>query len=677
MPIFFEKGMLKHHDIPAPSGPVDQDHAWLGYVKEIQGGKQVPFASQLEACQRIFRNRRAEDGPPRIWVPGEYDNSSSNTAALMDERGFETYQELHRWSVEKRDEFWETAIRLTGFRFSRDPEKILDLSHGKTDPTWLSGAILNCVDNCFGAEPDQVAIISGRENSAELTRMTYGELEKLVNRVSNGLINHGYERGDRIALYMPMTPLCVAAYLGIIRAGCQAVSIADSFSPHELKSRMVISAAKGIITVNEYSRSGKMIRLYEKVKEAGKGAAIVIESQDGPERGDIGLRKGDMSWHEFVSDNESFESVTCEPDCIINILFSSGTTGTPKAIPWNHLTPLKCAADGFFHQDIHPGDVVSWPTNIGWMMGPWLIFATLINKATMALYEGNPAGEGFTDFVGRLKVNMLGLIPSLVAAWRHRGLIRPGEWASIRVFSSTGEPSNFEDYFWLMSRTDFRAPVIEYMGGTEIGGGYLTGSVVRPASPATFSTPALGLDILILNSKGEVAERGEDGEAFLIPPSIGLSQVLLNADHHRVYYENCPVLPGAGPLRRHGDQVCRLFGGFYAARGRVDDTMNLGGIKVSSVELETVIGQHGSVVECAAVSILQEGESLERLIVYAVVNKDTSKDELQLELSGLISRKLNPLFKIHDLIITGSLPKTASNKLMRRELRNQYMEKKA
>ena len=118
------------------------------------------------------------------------------------------------------------------------------------------------------------------------------------------------------------------------------------------------------------------------------------------------------------------------------------------------------------------------------------------------------------------------------------GLIKRGEWKSIRVFSSTGEPSSFEDYFWLMSKTEFRAPVIEYMGGTEIGGGYLTGALVQPAAPATFTTPALGIDLMILDNKSKLAARGENGEVFLIPPSIGLSQQLLNADHHKVYYEN-------------------------------------------------------------------------------------------------------------------------------------------
>jgi len=665
-----------YKEIPSPSDPIEQDNIWFEYIREVKNGKQISFEEQLKAYHHIYQNRKVEDGPAKVWIPGDAEKTSSNIAIMMNAKGFDNYRDFHRWSVNKRDEFWETVIEQVGFRFSQNPEQIIDLS-GKTDnPSWLPGATLNCVDSCFNAEADKVAIISGKENTSRLTRMTYGELERLVNRVSNGLINHGYSRGDRIAIYMPMTAQCIAAYLGIIKAGCQVVSIADSFSPTEIRNRMQISNAKAIITVNEYTRSGKIIKLYEKVQEAGIGAAIIIESDEVNSSDDLELRQGDISWDEFLSAKESFESIICAPDSITNILFSSGTTGTPKAIPWNQITPLKCASDGYFHQDIHPGEVVAWPTNIGWMMGPWLIYATLINKASIALYEGSPAGEGFIDFVEKSEVNMLGLIPSFVVAWRNQGLIKPGQWNNIRVFSSTGEPSNFEDYFWLMSKTDFRAPVIEYMGGTEIGGGYLTGSLVQPASPATFTTAALGIDFLILDNTGVEASRGENGEIFLIPPSIGLSQRLLNADHHHVYYENCPLDPDGNPLRRHGDQISQLSGEFYAAKGRMDDTMNLGGIKVSSVELERVINLHESVVECAAVSIQKEGESIEKLVVYTVVNEDIARDKLLSELSRLISRNINPLFKIHDLLISRSLPKTASNKLMRRELRSQYMEKR-
>jgi acetyl-CoA synthetase len=318
--------------------------------------------------------------------------------------------------------------------------------------------------------------------------------------------------------------------------------------------------------------------------------------------------------------------------------------------------------------------VVAWPTNIGWMMGPWLIYATLINRGCIALYEGLPTGRGFAEFVHTAGVNMLGVVPSLVRAWRESGACDGVDWTRINTFSSTGEPSNRHDYLWLMSLTDYRAPIIEYCGGTEIGGGHVTGTVVQPASPATFTTPALGLDLVILDEDGEPVAEGEEGELFLVPPSIGLSQSLLNRDHEAVYYEGCPSGPNGEVLRRHGDQVAKLPGGYFAAQGRADDTMNLGGIKVSSLELERVLEHHPAVYEAAAVAVQPAGEGAEKLVVFAALSEEAAQDELQRELGKAIAKELNPLFKIHDLVVVDSLPRTASNKLMRRELRRRYAE---
>src|SRR5688572_22989055 len=181
-----------------------------------------------------------------------------------------------------------------------------------------------------------------------------------------------------------------------------------------------------------------------------------------------------------------------------NILFSSGTTATPKAIPWNHTTPIKAAADAYLHHDIRPGDVLAWPTNLGWMMGPWLIYAALVNRAAIALYSGAPSGADFGDFVEKTGVTMLGVIPSLVRAWRESRCMEGRDWSRIRCFSSTGECSNADDMRYLMSLAGNK-PVIEYCGGTEIGGGYITGTMIHPAAPATFTTPALGLDFEILD----------------------------------------------------------------------------------------------------------------------------------------------------------------------------------
>jgi len=290
----------------------------------------------------------------------------------------------------------------------------------------------------------------------------------------------------------------------------------------------------------------------------------------------------------------------------------------------------------------------------------------------MALYEGAPTGEGFTRFVRDARATVLGVVPSIVRHWRTSTSVDEGAWPDVRVFSSTGEASNREDYLWLMSRTGYRAPVIEYLGGTEIGGGHLTGTVVQPASPATFSTPALGIDVVTLDEDGNVVGEDGTGELFLVPPALGLSQELLNKDHHAVYYEGCPEGPNGEVLRRHGDQIARLPGGYFKAQGRADDTMNLGGIKVSSLELERVVNEHPSIFESAAVAVQPEGEGADKLVVYVVAEKAGSTTELRQELGKRIAKGLNPLFKIHDVVIVDSLPRTASGKIMRRRLRAEY-----
>jgi acetyl-CoA synthetase len=414
-------------------------------------------------------------------------------------------------------------------------------------------------------------------------------------------------------------------------------------------------------------RGGKTIRLYDTVVRANAPRAIVIRTDGG-----VRLREGDLSWSELVSESTEFQPAPADPYTVTNVLFSSGTTGDPKAIPWTHLTPIKAAADGHLHHDIQPGSVVAWPTNIGWMMGPWLIYATLVNRGCIALFDGVPTGAGFARFVSSAGVTMLGVVPSLVRGWRTSGACQGVNWRLVETLSSTGEPSNRPDYLWLMSRTSYRAPVVEYCGGTEIGGGYICGTVVQPAAPATFSTPALGLDLVLLDAHGRPAAEESSGEVFLVPPSIGLSQSLLNRDHDQVYYAGCPTGPNGELLRRHGDQMERLPGGYFRAHGRADDTMNLGGIKVSAVELETVLDRHPALAECAAVAVQPEGGGADRLVVFAVLSDPRDPGELRQELGRLLADRLNPLFKISDVVIIDALPRTASGKLMRRELRARY-----
>lgn len=579
--------------------------------------------------------------------------------SLTRDQKLDDAQALYWWSIEDRAGYWAAMIERLAIRFETPPRAIRG-SADPESPDWLVGAQLNIVESCFAGDADRVAIVYRRSGLSH--EMAAGELRSSVARFASGYAAAGFRPGDRVAIAMAMNVESVIAYLGIITAGGVVVSIADSFAAEEIANRLALTAPVAVVTQDHIVRSGKSLPMYDKVVAAGAQRCIVVPAGD-----PVRLRASDTRWQSFLGDSDRFEPVVAAPGDQINILFSSGTTGDPKVIPWTQLTPIKAAADGHLHQDIHPGDVVAWPTNLGWMMGPWLIFASLINEAAMALHDDAPTGRTFVEFVEGAGVTMLGVVPSLVASWRITDALDGVDWSSIRALSSTGEASNADDYRWLMERVG--APMIEYCGGTEIGGGYISGTVVEPAVPSTFTMPAFGLEVVILDDEGE---RADHGELFLVPPSIGLSEMLLNQDHDEVYYAGLPA--SDLPLRRHGDRMERLESGSYRAQGRVDDTMNLGGIKVSAAEIERAAGAAPGVSELAAVAVPPSGGGPSRLVIFAVPDATFTPDVAtwRSQMQVAITAELNPLFKIHDVVAVDDLPRTASQKVMRRQLRGEY-----
>ncbi len=595
------------------------------------------------------------------WTPDAATIERSNITRFAAAHRLAGYDELYAWSVNERGAFWEAVLDRLGVVLRRPYESVLDVTRGVEQPRWLSGAELNIVDSCFGAPGDAPAV--RYRLAGDVIEVTYRELRSVVARVANSLGAAGFAPGDRIAIAMPMTVESVYAYLGIVAFGGVVVSIADSFAPEEIATRMEIAGASGVVTQDVIHRSGRLLPMYEKVRVARPAKRIVIGTG-----ADLELARGDVWWNDFLVADDDFEPRASDPSTHTNVLFSSGTTGTPKAIPWTQLTPLKAAMDGHFHHDIGPGDVVAWPTNLGWMMGPWLIYASLINGAALALHDDAPTGRDFGEFVVDAEVSMVGVVPSLVATWRTSRCMEGLDWSRVRRFSSTGEASNPDDMLYLMELAG-GAPVIEYCGGTEIGGGFITGTMVQEAVPATFTTPALGLGIRILDEAGAPTD---NGELWIVPPSIGLSTELLNRDHHEVYYAGAPAT--GETLRRHGDQFERLPGGYFRAHGRMDDTMNLGGIKVGSAELERTIAHVAGVSEVAAVAVQPSGGGPSRLVIFAVPEAGVQPDRhaWHAAMQQAIRSELNPLFKIHDVVVVDTLPRTASAKVMRRELRAQY-----
>jgi len=601
-----------------------------------------------------------------IWHPSKTVIENSNIYKMMQKHHFDNYVDFWQWSVSNRSDFWSATVQNLEIKFAKKYSSVLDISEGLETPHWLKDAQLNIVDSCFKNDPKSTTIVYQKEGE-KIRNISQQELENLVNQIANSLRQAGLKQGDAIAIDMPMTFEAVAIYLAGIKAGNPIVTIADSFTPNEIAVRLKIANPKLIFTQDYLLRAGKTLPLFDKVCKANAPKAVVIKATNKLVR----LRQDDIYWHDFLAENTSFESVKQSPENVITILFSSGTTGNPKAIPWNHTTPIKGASDGYYHHDIHKNDVVCWPTNLGWMMGPWLVFSALINKAAIGLYYGAPLDTQFGRFVQEAKVTMLGVIPSIVKHWKASSCMENLDWKAIRCFSSTGEVSNPTEMTYLMQLAGGK-PVIEYCGGTEIGGGYVTSTVVQDNYPSTFSTQALGTEFILLDDDNEASNKGE---VFMIPPTMGLSNTLLNRDHHKEYYEGTPSYKGQ-LLRRHGDAMLQMENGYYKAQGRTDDAMNLGGIKVGSIQIESVINQLDFVKESAAIAVAPKDGGPSLLVVfYTALQSNLSDEECFKQAQNIVRKQLNPLFKVSDLVKIDTLPRTASNKVMRRKLRAEYESK--
>lgn len=645
-------------------------------------------------------------GPdPPAWSPDPEAAMLTNVGQLLERRGKEflgsTYKDpissfshFQEFSVSNPEVYWKTILDEISVSFSVPPQCILsentsrESSLANPGGQWLPGAYVNPAKTCLTLNCkrtlDDVVIRWRDEGNDDMpvSSLTLEELRSEVWLVAYAIIALGLDRGSAIAIDMPMNVESVIIYLAIVLAGHVVVSIADSFAPLEISTRLKISEAKAIFTQDLIIRGDKSIPLYSRVVNAQAPMAIVI-----PTKGcsfSINLRDGDISWHDFLEKatdlrGDEFAAVEQPVEAFTNILFSSGTTGEPKAIPWTHVTPFKAAADAWCHMDIRKGDIVAWPTNLGWMMGPWLVYASLLNGASIALYNGSPLVSGFAKFVQDARVTMLGVIPSIVRIWKSANSTLGYDWSAIRCFASTGEASSVDEYLWLMGRAQYK-PIIEYCGGTEIGGGFVSGSLLQPQSLAAFSTPAMGCSLFILGDDGHPIPQNVPGmgELALGPLMFGASSTLLNADHYNVYFKGMPLWNGK-ILRRHGDVFERTSRGYYHAHGRADDTMNLGGIKVSSVEIERICNAVDSnVLETAAIGVPPPQGGPEQLVI-AVVFKDSDDstvdlDKLRISFNSAVQKKLNPLFRVSHVVPCSSLPRTATNKVMRRVLRQQLSQ---
>ncbi|KAK3149018.1 hypothetical protein QOZ80_3AG0211810 [Eleusine coracana subsp. coracana] len=685
----------------AAAGAADEAAAWAAAATVLR--PEHPHALHQLVYYSVYAGwDRAARGPPPYWFPSPADCKQTNLGRLMEVNGpkllgsaykdpISSFNLFHKFSVENQEVYWSMVIKELSVKFQQKPKSILDTSdRSKKGGTWLPGAVLNIAECCLLPWPsrnktdDSTAIVWRDEGLDDypVNRMSLKELRTQVMTVANAL-DTMFQKGDRIAIDMPMTCNAVIIYLAIILGGFVVVSIADSFAPQEIRSRMGISKAVAIFTQDVIIRGGKNVPLYSRVIQGTSSKAIVLPAATGGSLG-VTLRNGDLSWEDFLSRaagrSSIYSPVYQSADTLINVLFSSGTTGEPKAIPWTQLSPIRCGSDTWAHLDVRPQDIGCWPTNLGWVMGPIILYSCFLNGATLALYHGSPLGRGFCKFVQDAGVTVLGSVPSLVKSWKGGNCAKGLDWTKIRVLGTTGEASDIDDNLWLSSRASYK-PIVECCGGTELASSYIQGSLLQPQAFGTFNGASMSTGFVILDERG--IPYPDDlpcaGEVGLFPIYFGATDRLLNADHNKVYYDGMPIYKGM-QLRRHGDIIQRTVGGYYIVQGRADDTMNLGGIKTSSVEIERACNRADEgLLETAAVSIKPTGGGPEQLAILAVLKDRSTSSSYDLNIlkskfQTAIQKNLNPLFKVSYVKIVPEFPRTASNKLLRRVLKDQLKQ---
>lgn len=696
-----EANELKEVLLSLPLSSLSSADTWRHLVsrKVLKPSYPHPFHQLLYYTIYNHHHHSSSSPPPLYWFPSLEQARRGNLGCFMEAHGSEllgasSYKDpitsfplFHNFSVQHPDVYWSLVLKELSISFIEPPKCILDTS---SDPSkhggkWLSGSVLNIADCCLqpSSHPnkpdDSIAIVWRDESSdnSEVNRITLKQLRQQVMLVANA-IDANFLKGDAIAIDMQMTANAVIIYLAIVLAGCVVVSIADSFAPKEIATRLRVSNAKGVFTQDFISGGGRKIPLYSRVIEAAASKVIVL-----PVIGDdvaVQLREQDLSWKDFLSSgsqnsrSDHYSPVYQSIDSVTNILFSSGTTGDPKAIPWTQLAPIRSAADGWAAIDVQVGDVYCWPTNLGWVIGPTLLYHCFLNGATLALYHGSPQGHGFGKFVQDAGVTILGTVPSLVKSWKSTRCMEGLDWAKIKLFCSTGETSNVDDDLWLSSKSYYN-PIIELCGGTELASSYITGSPLQPQAFGAFSTASMTTGFVILDDNGVPYPENVPcvGEVGLFPVSLGASDRLLNGDHDEVYFKGMPLYKGK-VLRRHGDIIKRMVGGYIIVQGRADDTMNLGGIKTSSIEIERVCDRADEcILETAAVGVATANRGPEQLVIFVVLKEgyNSNAENLRMKFSKAIQSNLNPLFKVSVVKIVPEFPRTSSNKILRRVMRDQ------
>jgi acetyl-CoA synthetase len=629
-----------------------------------------------------------------VWHPPLNLVAQSNLQQFINKHGLGSYDELMRRSTTDIAWFWNAVLSDLDIQFYKPCSSVVDLTEGKPWARWCVGGEMNIVHNMLdkyaGTEIDSRLAIKSEIEDGTACTLTYKELREQTSQMAAALRSLGLGKGDAVGVFMPMVPEIVIAMLAVIKIGGIFLPLFSGFGATAITSRLNDADAKALFTADGTYRRGKFCAMKPIADEVAAQIptlkhVIVLETVTSAPTSHTSQEErikvsgwNTHSWQELMSlsteeAQRSTERTSAEEPMMI--IYTSGTTGRPKGAVHTHCGfPVKSAQDMWQGLDLHPDETLFWMTDMGWMMGPWEVFGTLLLGATMMLYDGAPdfpEPDRVWQLVDRHKVTALGVSPTLIRALRRYGdeIVHRHDLSLLRKFASTGEPWNPDPWMWLFQNVGRgKLPIINYSGGTEISGGIVMGNVLTPMKPCAFSGPLPGMAADVVDENGK-SVRGRVGELVIREPWIGMTRGFWK-DRER-YIET--YWSRFTDVWVHGDWAAIDDDGLWYILGRSDDTIKIAGKRVGPAEVESVLVAHPQVSEAAAIGVPDSIKG-EALICFCVLKKDTNGDlSLAAELKKDVGRDLGKALAPRDVVFVADIPKTRNAKVMRRIVRAAYL----
>ena len=593
------------------------------------------------------------------WTPSEEQLEAANLTRLARSLGCGDYASLHRVSVEEPDRFWRAVAADLDLALTRPWDRVLDESRGLEWATWFEGARLNLATACLHVwaerTPEAPAAVFRGEDGAR-REWTFAELSRETVRLAEALVALGVEPGDRVAVYMPMSPEAAAASHACAHVGAVQVPIFSGFAAPAIVQRLVDSEAKVVVTADYSLRRGAHVPMLETVEEARRKAPSVEHV--------LLWRRGTMTWETELGPGE-LPPLEVEAEHPFLLAYTSGTTGRPKgALHVHGGFLLSIAREAAYQADIRAGDRVLFATDMGWIMGPWTVVGAGALGACVVYMEGAPdrPADRLWRLVEEECVTMLGVSPTLV-----RALIPHGppvaDLSSLRAITTTGEPWNAGPYDWLNEHVagSGRIPIVNISGGTEVGACFLSVAVTEAVKPVSLGFPALGQAMDVYSPAGE-SLRGEVGELVCTRPWPGMTRGIWGDDERylETYWRRFPG------VWTHGDWASVDEDGYWYLHGRSDDTLNIAGKRIGPAELESAALDHPSVAEAAAIGVPHEVKG-ETAWIFCALKPGAEEDADGVK--AAVAAALGKAFTPERVLFVSALPKTRSAKIVRRAVR--------